>query len=290
MVTVAFLLWPALASAQTNLGTDFWLADTIAGGGSANFAITVANPGNVAANVTIFNTIGGTTNGVVPAGDLTTFLFPRRNTSATGTFTTPVYHVTTDIDVTIYIFNPLQNVFTNDASLVLPVDSLGKNYRMGSYINPAGNTAGSFLGVVAASLGTTNIQTFNTAGALVDNVNLAQGQYFQRNNGNTVPSDVTVWRVVTDQPAAVFSGTQCTSILGTGACDHIEEQLIPEEALSNSYVACPTQTRPIGCTNDSNCTVDLFRFVAAAFGRDCLRDFGAVSLVTQQAITAERFG
>ena len=107
----------------------------------------------------------------------------------------------------------------------------------------------------------TNIKTFNTAGTLVDDITINQGRYFQRCSS----PDLTGWLVVTDKPAAVIGGTECTSAgNGTSACDHLDEQLIPIEALASSYVSCPTLTRPVGCdpTNPATCAEDIFRYVA----------------------------
>ena len=70
-LTIGALLWLASpAHAQTNQGTDFWLAETANLGCRGDFAIAIANPSGVIANVTIDNVLGGSTFGSVPSGGL----------------------------------------------------------------------------------------------------------------------------------------------------------------------------------------------------------------------------
>ena len=217
-LTLGALLWMAsFAQAQTNQGKDFWLAETTNSlAGSADFAIAIANPSGSTANITIEHFGSSDLLDTIPSGGLKTFNFPRLGVCTVGGVNqgkNMVYHVTSDVDVVVYIFNPIQNVYTNDASLVLPVDALGKLHRVGSYVNPNGNTRGSFLGVVAAQDGT-NIQVFDRSGTLMNNVTVNKGEYFQRVNGScsgfndAVSTDVTGWRVDTSVPAAVFRGVR----------------------------------------------------------------------------------
>ena len=213
--------------------------------------------------------------------------------------------MTSDVDVVVYIFNPLVNAFTNDASLVLPVDALGKDHRVGSYLSPIGNTNGSFLGVIAVETGTTNVQLFDRAGTLKANLNITQGQYHQRVEGSSPPSDdVTGWKVLSDKPVAVFGGTKCTSLgNSTAACDHLEDQILPEESLASSYVASPTLSRPVGCipTTPGSCSPDVFRYVATEAGTTVSTspsvggglltnpgDFIEISTATPHVVTADK--
>jgi hypothetical protein len=273
---IGILLLAAAGSlqAQTNLGTDFWMAETANFGCPSDFAISIANPNAVVANAVIDNVLMAPMAVTVAPGTLETRTFPCRarclGSSGNNLGKNMVYHVTSDVEVAVYTFNPLANVFTNDASLILPVPTLGQNHRVGDYVNPRGNTRGSQFGVVAV-VDNTNVQTFNTAGVPVDNITINQGDYFQRTNGSCsgffdpVSTDVTGWSVVTDKPAAVFTGSVCTSLgTATGACDHLDEQVLPEEALATTYVACPSLTRPIGCnpTVPGSCSPDHFRYVA----------------------------
>jgi hypothetical protein len=99
------------------------------------------------------------------------------------------------------------------------------------------------------------------AGTPIDNIIINQGEYFQQVND----PDMTGWSVVTDKPAAVFTGSRCTA-LGTSRnfCDHLDEQVFPEKALAATFVACLSLTRPIVCNpaTPGSCSPDHFRYVA----------------------------
>jgi hypothetical protein len=254
--------------AQSNKGKDFWLAETPKANAAPNadFAISIANSGSSIAHVTISNPkLAATISDVLSPGQLKTWNFSTENLNiqGTGIYTTNVYHVTSDELVVVYSFTSLVNITTNDAGVVLPTPTLGKKYFPGSYLNPAGNRTGSFFGVVATE-NTTNIKSYNRSGSIVDNVTINKGQYFQRNNGNAVANDVTGWYLESDKPVAVFSGSQCSAVGNTTfACDHLDEQVLPVETLASTYIASPTNARPLNC---SNCVPDVFRYVATENG------------------------
>jgi hypothetical protein len=249
--------------AQTNTGKDFWLAETPNWPIFSNFAISVANPGATPANITITNPVRPTVNATIAPGSLQTFTFSTENANirVTNKYVNNVYHVSSDNDIVVYDFTPLVNVQTNDASLILPTNSLGKKYFTASYVNPLGNTSEPFIGVVATE-NNTMVNVYNRSGILMNSILLNQGEYFQRVNSPVVSQDATGWFVETDKPAAVFSGNFCTSVgTGTAACDHIDEQILPLESMASAYIASPTNTRPIGCAFGT-CAPDIFRYIA----------------------------
>ena len=249
--------------AQTNTGKDFWLAETPNWPVFSNFAISVANPGSTPANITITNPVRPTVNATIAPGTLQTFTFSTENANirVTNKYKNNVYHVSSDNNIVVYDFTPLVNVQTNDAALILPTHSLGRKYFTASYVNPLGNTTEPFIGVVATENNTT-VNIYNRSGVLMNSILLNQGEYFQRVNAPVVSQDATGWFVETDKPAAVFSGSFCTSVgSGTGACDHIDEQILPLESMASAYIASPTNTRPIGCAFGT-CAPDIFRYIA----------------------------
>jgi hypothetical protein len=70
--------------------------------------------------------------------------------------------------------------------------------------------------------------------------------------------DVTGTRVEADRGVAVFSGHDCAQVpMGFTACDHLEDQLWPDEALGRSYVLLPAYA-PVGTVR----TLTLGRIVA----------------------------
>ena len=254
---------PVACCGRSNLGTEFWLVNIIQTF-PGQFGIAIANPGVSAAQITIVNTIEGTTTDTIPPGSAEVYAFPLHAIAVTGTAISadPVYHVTSDREVAVFTLETLEPLGFNDASLILPVSLLDQTYRVANYVN-SDQFSGVFVGVVASSQGMTNVQLLDQAGATVHNVNLAQGEYFQRTILYATPADdMTGWRVVTDKPAAVFSGDHGTEISLTPGCcaDPVLEQLLPEEGAADSFVVCPTRTRPLGCT--TSCAPDLFRFVA----------------------------
>ena len=281
----ALLALPGKTSAPvTTLGNEFWLAETINFYGQP-ILITIENPGPQVATVTLTNTEEPSPRVFsVPAGGVDLEIAPSRGLIQSGVavITHPVYHLTSDNPIAVAIYNSIvPESRTTDASRILPIGGLGTSYTVGSYVTPApipggGGSYGSFLGVVATAPGQTRVRTFDTSGALVDDVWISQGEYFQRVHGTVnctqtdcpgdPPStDVTGWRIDTSQPTAAFSGSACTFV-PTWACDHLEEQLLPDDdAAATSFVACPTRARPFGgCGN--LCSADLFRVVASMDG------------------------
>lgn len=261
------------ASAQSHYGKDFWLADCH-NGGAAGISIAIGNPGSVTANVTLFNTLELTTTDTVAPDSVKLFPFPAHDLGLNGTVISsdPVYHVTSDVDVAVFLFEPLANAFSNDAALIRPTESLGVRHRVANYCNPGGNSAGQFLTVIAVTPGSvTTVQVFDDTGALVDTANLLSGECFQRINhigfGCVAADDMTGWEIVSDDPVAVFSGSVGTSV-GTpaDAADFVFEQLLDENQLAVGYVVAPLRTRPLGCTSPASCAADVFRFVATEDG------------------------
>lgn len=252
----------APSTAQTHLGQEFWLADPFST--ESMFTISIANPGVSTANISIYNVIEGTTTGSVPPGTVSAFSFIDHEVSVTGTTisTAPVYKVTSNVDVAVFAHDPLGNMADNESCLVLPLPTLGLRHRVATY-QQAWNSMRSYVIVVAASPGTTNVQLFDAAETQMENVNLNAGESLHR----LVNVDMTGWEVVADQPVAVFSGSEITSIGATACCgDPLLEQLLPETKLAQAYVVAPLRTRPINCTTSPTCSADLFRFVATQNG------------------------
>jgi len=270
--TLLAALLAAPLTAQTHLGQDFWLADTYSSA-SGGFTIAIANPSTTTANVSLFNLIEGPTSDTVLPGAVKLFTFPEHDLGVQGTTISmdPVYHVTSDIDVAVFLFDPLANEAFNDASLVLPVPSLGLRHRIANFVNPE-NSSGQFVVVVAVTPGlSTSVQVLDDTQTVVNSVSLQQGEMFQRINsinvGATPADDMTGWEVVSDQPVAVFSGSNGTSVgMPSGAADILVEQLLDNDRLSLGYAVAPLRTRPLGCTTAPTCAADVFRFVATENG------------------------
>src|SRR5262249_7001587 len=96
----------AVAGAQSHLGKEFWVAQPA--NPAPGFFVVITNPGTSVANLTIFNVWEGTNTGSVPAGGVKTFNFPDHSvvTSGPTTSTDPVYHITSDREVGVVVFDP----------------------------------------------------------------------------------------------------------------------------------------------------------------------------------------
>lgn len=183
------------------------------------------------------------------------------------------YHLRSDRPVTVYQFNPLDYKlpgsgcrdgtavagcsYTNDASLLLPVNAMTGNYYVASY--PAwptrtGTLFPSFLTVTGTADGTQVTiapSAATVAGGGLPAFQAGVAQTITLNAGDvaqlfSTAGDLTGSLVRADKPVQVVSGHYCTEIPhGTTACDHIEESMIPYEALGNRYLVTPPAVPPL---------------------------------------------
>ena len=159
------------------------------------------------------------------------------------------YRLRSTAPVTVYQYNPLQADITNDASLMLPVNTWTGRYVVVAwpFLKSLGNAG--FFSVTASQDGTTVTVTppgggtptqagggVNAQGAGV--VALDAGdvlQVFVADGG-----DPTGARVAADKPVQVVAGHECTQVpIGTSACDHLEESMFPVETLAKEYLVVP---------------------------------------------------
>jgi len=249
---------------------------------AAQFSVTVSNPINSTGTATIAITQeGGDEAGTyekVEPGALEIFDLPRWDCEDTF-YGDRSFFVESDVPVTVHQFNPANNegVYSNDASLLLPVHSLGERYRAACWrFDNVGITTDEMSGfsdyitIVATQDGTT-VRVVPTAdvragenvpavqqGALLE-MTLNRGEVLQVESDNTnAPggrSDLTGSLVTGSKPIAVFSGNECALVPdGVMACDHIEEQLFPVSAWGVHYFVVKFEPRK---TED-----DLFRIIA----------------------------
>ena len=194
------------------------------------------------------------------------------------------YRLRSNQPVTVYQYEPLDYQsggsfsFTNDASLLLPVNTWTGNYVIaarnmwvfaGAYFLPG------FYAVVAKEDNTTVTLKPSTTGGYVyagggvasngtGVVKLNEGdvlEVFSVSAGNQIPnaSDLTGTFVTADKPIGVFGGHKCTQIPdGTTACDRLEEQMLPIETLSKQYIVTP----PLIPTGGSDPKPHMVRIIA----------------------------
>lgn len=241
------------ARAVSNTGSEFWATDlnNFFGG---NFAIVVSNTGSSDASVTVSDVSATLLTATVPAGGLHTFKLARNIISGTTQRTEGVYRVASDQPIVAYQFNPLENVYTNDASLLLPTTAFGTEYRVLSYQPIPWYNTPSFVAIVAQEDATE--VTFTSSATTAPGIgidSLAPGGTLTKTlnrfdvlniEGSGTTDDLTGSRVQSDKPIAVFAGNQCTFVPGNQyACDHLEEQLFPTSTWGSNFAACRSQQR-----------------------------------------------
>ena len=285
---------PCAAAADSNsyVGCEYWAVDLPnaqqSGGTSpqlANFAVVISNGHETAtAQVEVF------ANGdesipimavAVPPMDLRTLeINPAVNAadsslSGTGIHRDRAFHIVSNLPVTAYQFNPLNNTdaaYSNDASLLLPESGLDRTYIVatadgmqgGDSTNPAITYEwGAFVTVVAVNDG--------TEVTVAPTVHIQGGDGIERGNDpvtvtldrfdvlniesmNTDLTDATPGNanlsgtfVEASSPVAVFAGNVATIVPygPDGACcaDHVEEQMIPLSSWGQDFVVARGMAR-----------------------------------------------
>jgi len=145
--------------------------------------------------------------------------------------------------------------YSNDASLLLPSTALTGNYRFTGWHSAAGLGQGGIMSITGLA-NATNVtvklpaNSKVVAGSGVAAIAGGQTGSYTINQGDVlmllvkdsslIPTgdvDATGALIKADQPVEVFGGDYCANNpMGAQACDHIEEQVIPAEALGKHYV------------------------------------------------------
>ncbi len=203
------------------------------------------------------------------AGELCSAFPPARSGVVQG----GAYHIEATAPVAAYQFNPLTYrqttpegravfSFTNDASLLLSQRSLTQRYLVltaPNWLPPvrAGATPisfGGFIAITAITGETTSVTVRLPERHGVSGAD-ASGAV---THGNLMPGDVALIVgsssgdlsgaiVEASAPVAVYAGHDCTNVpQGRAACDHLEEQVLPIEALGRDYVIADLRDRRVG--------------------------------------------
>jgi hypothetical protein len=177
------------------------------------------------------------------------------------------YRLRSDNPVTVYQYNPLAATTTNDASVLLPVNTWTGNYLVAAWTYWQAGYPG-FYAVVARTDGTkvtitpsaTGKQIKAGGGIAADGtgvVMLDEGDVLEVMNSG---GDVTGTIVTADKPVQVFGGHECTNVpLNVTACDHLEESMFPIETLAKEYLVVP----PVQVPNDTLEKAQIVRVVAS---------------------------
>lgn len=218
----------------------------------------------------------------IPPGGIATLLLPRRSVSSVDSYLRrQTYRLTTDRPVAVYQFNPYccNFSFTNDASILFPVPTLGTDYYylgVPTFRVPFGDPFSPHSPAAIVVLGTeanTDVTVTLRPGARItpdpDNRLQQNGQMLSARIGphemlviqsadyNPLgggfgdppedPPDLSGARVQSSAPVAVFSSHYCAFYPQSfAACDHLEEQLTPTGTWGQDFVLVPTPTRAEG--------------------------------------------
>lgn len=167
------------------------------------------------------------------------------------------YRLRSTRPVTVYQYNPIQYAkggqfsYTNDASLLFPVNVWTGNYRVVSRNHWAAGYGG-FYAVTASEDNTlVTVTPSPTGGNILAGAGLAANgtgtvtmdagdvlQVFTKGGGG-VPdvSDLTGTGIAADKPVQLIGGHLCTNVpITVVACDHIEESMPPLETLATDYI------------------------------------------------------
>jgi hypothetical protein len=138
--------------------------------------------------------------------------------------------------------------FTNDASLLLPTNALTGNYAVFTYPSWGGVANVGDYAAITATKDNTKV-TFKSsttlqAGGGLTGLTAGSSSTVMMNAGDVLQimaqpngSDISGSIVTADQPVQVIAGQPCVDIPnGKGACDHIEESILPLETLGSEYL------------------------------------------------------
>jgi hypothetical protein len=294
-----------------------------------HFAIAVANTTTAPANVKVLKGTTVASMVTVMPGQLQTIQLPwvpelkndySGDASALGSalVKSGAYHVKSDQPVTVYQFNPLEfeipptgacpdqagtgkcNSFTNDASLLLPVNVLGNAYIGASSAALSTQTGAGipgFLSIIATAdktMVTVKSSAHVRAGNGVKAMNVGDMQTFTMDTGDVVqlltaqpnaneltncqsagfggPTvcvvpkayDLTGTAITSDKPVAVLGGHDCTYLpFNKPACDHIEETIFPANALGKDVIVTAPQSVGGAAKNDGNPDQHFVRVISA---------------------------
>ena len=224
------------------------------------YAVAVANTTANNATVTVTQGANMITQTDVAANSVKVIPLPWVNPLVLGTgpsvkVTDGAYRLRSTQPVTVYQFNPLNASVTNDASLMLPVNTWTGNYLVAAWQNWNQIALPGWYSVTASQNGTKVTLTPPKGGQATQ----AGGGVDAQGKGVVMLDEGDVLQVITatggdhtgtlvnaDKPIQVLGGHDCTQVpIGVTACDHLEESMFPIEALAKEYIVAPPVQVPM---------------------------------------------
>ena len=259
---------------SSNAGCDYWAVDldnipSVIASPNYQYSVVVANFTNAPADVTVYRKDGPTAQETqviqrtVAASGLETLDLPTNIMGNAGIYYA-TYRVQSTAPIVAAQFNPLENidVYSNDASLLLPSNTFGTQYIalvreeiQGQDAN--GNSAAwrGYVTVVAKEDDTT-VQVTPTvacqAGAGVAAMQAGQTYSFTlaRYQVLNIKSDqdggdISGTLVTSDKPVGAYAGHDAAVTSNQCCADHLEQQLFPVSTWGKTYVAGKSMKRGI---------------------------------------------
>jgi len=243
---------------NTNAGCEFYALDlhnAIEGtydAQNAQYAVVASNTSADSCTVTITLPDGTPQTQVMPGNSLHKFLLDEQ-WGLTGTeLSNKAFRINSTRPITVYQFNPLSNedVFSNDASVLLPAPTLGNEYYIMTY--QATGDYQSYLAVVGISTLPTEVTVTATApvksGSGIDAMAQGETRTFTVSQGQVLAleassGDLTGTHVKSTAPVAVFGGHTAANMGVTCCADHLEEQMTPVNTWGSHVLLTQTQPR-----------------------------------------------
>jgi hypothetical protein len=292
----------AAAEQPSNVGCEFWAVDLdneysqFNDAAGAPWGVVLSNAGEAPAEVIVerndalpgqplqlFTVMQAT----VAPGMLEQLTLPTREVDGSkvgksdgpGTFlSSNAYRIKSTVPLVAYQFNPLKQTFSNDASLLIPKNGLGTQYRALGW--PTANPIGfpglegvpdhSFVTIIGVEDGT-HVKVMaggamvpgNTTSAMNkgDIINVTLGPFDVLNlESSGIPGDLSGTVVESDRPVAVFTGGERGiapydvepptypgyKVDDLCCTDHLEEQLFPVTSLGRGFVVTRSPIRSTG--------------------------------------------
>jgi hypothetical protein len=287
------------AEALTSVGCEFWTVDMDNWDDSSgmtqsadplDYAVVVSNPHQDQSAAVSLESGDGT---VIYSVDLAPLalevidvacasgcLVPQAEVNIQGIGEDKGFRLTSDVPVLAYQWNPYgAEIFSTDASLLVPVTSLTGTYLVASWPTVTPGTDMTILSqvtVVATEDGTqvtfipkVAVEAYDGIGPLAAG---SESAAFSLDAGDVmtirsdaVGGDLTGTVVQANHTVAVFGGNSCAVAPDSAycCCDHIEEQILPLEAWGTSTVLARPLPR-LGCTAAQDTA--LWRIIAGADG------------------------
>ncbi len=248
-----FFLISPIKSQITSTGKEFWfnfMHNHETAGRTYDLKIFISADVNASGTVSVPGR-GWSKNFTVSANSTTIISVPTDvgHVTIADAISNQGVHIISDNDINVFAMNYSLN--TTDGSLILPVNALGSSYYILTYKPIQNNNSGFSIVAVENNTTVRIIPSKATTGGhpagVAYNVTLGQGQVYQVESAD----DLTGSRVYAlgGKKIAVFGGAQCVNIPpGFVACDHLFEQMFPNNTLRRNFVAIPFSTRKKGDT------------------------------------------